>query len=190
MRMPYEPPPNLADLTLDQIAELAEARKLPPVARWDPPKSGDSEMRIAADGRWFHQGGEITRPAMIRAFSSLLKLDDDGRYWLVTPQEKLRIEVDDVPFIAVEVQREGGGRNANLAFRLNTDDLVIAGPNNALVLRNYDGADVPYLHVRNGLWARVSRPLHYELMELAVESDASEPCLWSDGTCFPMVTPA
>ncbi len=188
--MPYEPPPNLAGLSLSEIAQLAATRKLPPVDSWDPSKSGDSEMRIAADGRWFHQGGEIKRPAMVRAFSSLLKCEADGSYWLVTPQEKLRIEVDDVPFIAVEVQHEGDGRAARLAFRLNTDDLVIAGPDNALVMRRYEDSDVPYLHVRHGLWARVSRPLHYELMEMALANDADKPELWSNGACFAMVTPA
>jgi uncharacterized protein len=184
--MPYDAPPNLADLSLAEIAALVAVRKLPPVESWDPQLSGDSEMRITADGRWFHQGGEITRPAMIRAFSSLLRHEYDGSYWLVTPQEKLRIEVDDVPLIAVELQHKGEGREASLAFRLNTDDIVIAGPDNSIMLRPYDGADVPYLHVRSGLWARASRPVHYEMMELALAQNAESPQLWSLGTCFPM----
>jgi uncharacterized protein len=185
--MPYEPPPELASLSLADIAALATARKLPPVSQWDPPKSGDSEMRIAADGRWFHQGGEITRPAMVRAFSTLLRREGDGSYWLVTPQEKLLIKVEDVPFMAVEVQHKGAGRDAGLAFRLNTDDIVIAGPDNNIMLRNYDSVDIPYLHVRSGLWARASRPLHYELIELALAESSDRPQLWSNGICFPMV---
>ena len=108
--MPYEPPPELAGLNLTQIAELIAVRKLPPVGNWHPEHSGDSEMRIAADGRWFHQGGEIKRAAMVRAFSSLLRRDDIG-YWLVTPQEKLSIIVDDAPFIAVELRSEGTGES-------------------------------------------------------------------------------
>ena len=89
--MPYDVPPDLNALTLSQAAELVAARKLPPVSQWSPAVIGDSEMRIAADGRWFHQGGEIRRPAMVRAFASLLLRDDRGRHWLVTPAEKLSL---------------------------------------------------------------------------------------------------
>jgi uncharacterized protein len=184
--MPYDPPPELASLSLTEIAELIAARKLPPVTQWNPEKSGDSEMRIAADGRWYHQDGEITRPAMVRAFSTLLRHDQDG-YWLVTPQEKLSITVEDVPFLAVELQVKGKDRNASLAFRLNSDDIVIAGPDHGILLRHYKGTDVPYIHVREGLWARVSRPVHIEMMELALAIDADKPQLWSEGMCFPMV---
>jgi hypothetical protein len=184
--MPYEPPPHLAELSLSEIVALAASRKLPPVESWNPEKCGDSEMRIAADGRWYHQGGEITRPAMIRAFSSLLQRDSDGGYWLVTPQEKLWIKVDDVPFIAVELQPIGKGPDASIALRLNTDDVVIAGPDHNMILRKFDGIDVPYLHVRQRLWARVSRPVHYELMEMALEQSPENPMLWSSGACFPM----
>ena len=106
--MPYEAP-DLAKLSLSDIAALVATRKLPPVESWEPADIGDSEMRIASDGKWFHQGGEIKRPAMVRAFSSLLRRDADGQYWLVTPQQKLSIMVDDVPFIAVELQSEGEG---------------------------------------------------------------------------------
>lgn len=180
MIVPYEPPPALSDLDLSQIAELVAQRKLPPVESWNPAKSGDSEIRIAADGRWFHQGGEITRPAMVRAFSTLLRIEADGTYWLVTPQEKLSIVVDDVPFIAVEAQF----REASIAFRLNTDDLVVAGPENRIETRLYDGVPVPYLHVRAGLWARCSRPVYYELAEHALNANPENPGLWSEGGFF------
>lgn len=178
--MPYDPPPALRDLDLAQIAELAAQQKLPPVESWNPEKSGNSEMRIAADGRWFHQGGEIRRPAMVRAFSTLLRIEPDTSYWLVTPQEKLSIEVEDVPFIAVEAQF----RAASIAFRLNTDDLVIAGASHPIEIRPYEGAQVPYVLVRNGLWARCSRPVYYELAEQALASDAEKPGLWSEGVFF------
>lgn len=177
--MPYEPPPELAGLSLAQIAELVAARKLPPVTSWTPDRSGDSEMRITADGRWFHQGGEITRPAMIRAFSGLLRRDANDSYWLVTPQEKLSIEVEDVPFTAVEMQSEGAGEARNLAFRLNSDDLVIAGPDHAIEAR-----PLPYLHVRDGLWARIARPVYYELAEAALAEGNNPPGLWSNGAFF------
>ncbi|MEQ1550435.1 DUF1285 domain-containing protein [Sphingorhabdus sp.] len=178
--MPYEPPPALGDLDLAEIAELVAQRKLPPVESWNPAKSGDSEMRIAADGRWFHQGGEITRPAMVRAFSSLLRVEAGGNYWLVTPQEKLSIAVDDVPFIAVDAQIH----DASIAFRLNTDDLVVAGPENRIETRLYEGVPVPYLHVRAGLWARCSRPVYYELAEHALNADPEMLGLWSEGMFF------
>lgn len=185
--MPYEVPPDLSGLNLVQIAELVANRKLPPVEQWTPEKSGESEMRIAADGRWYHQGGLISRPAMVRAFSSLLRREKSGEYWLVTPHEKLRIDVEDVPFLAVEATSEGSGQAAQLAFRLNSDDLVIAGSDHPIELRVFDGSEVPYLYVRNGLWARVSRPLYYDLAERALATDPARPGLWSGGLFFPLV---
>lgn len=176
--MPYDAP-DLSKLSLGEIAELAAARKLPPVANWSPERSGHSEMRIASDGRWFHQGGEITRPAMVRAFSTLLRRDADDSHWLVTPQEKLSIEVEDAPFIAVELRSEGEGKRRRLAFRLNTDDLVIAGADHAIELR-----PLPYLHVRDGLWAKLARPVYYEMAELALDEGADPPGLWSEGQFF------
>lgn len=177
--MPYDAP-DLAKLTLAEIAELVAARKLPPVESWQPEHSGDSEMRIAADGKWYHQGGEITRPAMVRAFSSLLRREEDGTHWLVTPQQKLSIEVEDAPFIAVEMQNEGSGTARTLAFRLNSDDLVVAGPQHRLELRN----GLPYLHVRAGLWAKLARPVYYELAELALEENPDAPNIWSNSAEF------
>lgn len=179
--MPYDAP-DLSKLSLTDIAELVAARKLPPVCDWDPQNSSDSKMTIMADGRWFHDGGEITRAAMIRAFSSLLRRDADGSYWLVTPYEKQSIEVEDAPFVAVELRSEGEGKDRTLAFRLNTDDLVVAGSDHAIELRG-DNA-LPYLHVRDGLWARLARPVYYELAELALEESPDAPSLWSNGVQF------
>ena len=181
--MPYEPPPELASLSLNDIAGLVADRKLPPVTQWHPEKSGDSEMRIAADGRWFHQNGEIRRPAMVRAFSSLLRRDDDGSFWLVTPHERLSIIVEDAPFIAVELRNEGEGEQRQLAFRLNSDDLVIAGAKHKLEFR-----PLPYIHVRDGLWAKLARPVYYELAELALAEDNDPLGLWSTGSFFPIGT--
>ena len=161
--MPYEPPPELAALTLAQIADLAAARKLPPVDQWEPQATSDSLMTIKPDGRWFHAGGEIKRPAMIRAFASLLRRDADGQHWLVTPHEKQSIVVDDAAFVAIDVVRQG----AALVFRLNTDDDVVAGPDHPLFARGT--ADLPaiYLAVRHGTEARVSRSTWLQLVELA-----------------------
>ncbi len=183
--MPYDAP-NFAKLGLNDIADLVAARKLPPVESWQPADIGDSEMRIAADGKWYHQGGEITRPAMIRAFSSLLRRDPDGAHWLVTPQQKLSITVDDAPFIAVEMQSEGGGQDRTIAFRLNSDDLVVADDDHPIELRDA----LPYLHVRAELWAKLARPVYYELVELAVAENADTPCIWSKGRRFDLAAPA
>lgn len=158
--MPYEPPPELASLSLGEIAALVAARKLPPVEQWTPQREGKSHMRIAADGRWFHNGGEITRAAMVRAFASLLWRDEAGMHWLVTPHEKLGIEVEDAAFVAIDVARQGDA----LAFRLNTDDLVIAGPEHPLIPR---GETALYLAVRHGAEARVNRSTWLQLAELA-----------------------
>lgn len=179
--MPYNPPPELATLDLASIAQLVAERKLPPVDQWHPTKTGDSEMHIKADGRWFYQGGEIRRPAMVRAFSSLLRREVDGSYHLVTPQERLSITVEDAPFIAVECQREGEGPKSTLAFRLNTDDLVIAGPEHRIEARPF-----PYLHVRGNLWAKFSRPVYYELAEIALEENPDAPGIWSSAVFFPL----
>lgn len=179
--MPYEPPPELAGLSLAEIAELVAARKLPPVDQWSPERSGDSLMRIAADGRWFHDGGEITRPAMVRAFASLLLKGEDGQHWLVTPQEKLSIEVEDAAFIAIDVKREGDA----LAFRLNTDDLVIAGPDHPI--RASGDPDVPaiYLGVRHGTESRLNRSTYAQLIDIALEN--GDLSVTSQGITFSLV---
>jgi len=176
------PPSDIAGLTLAEIAQAAAERRLPPVAQWDPPHCGDSAMRIARDGTWFHQGEPIGRPAMVRLFASLLRREPDGRHVLVTPVEKLDIAVEDAPFVAIEAKSEGKGRDRHLAFRLNTDEPIIAGPDHAL--RMIDGR--PYLTVRAGLEAALARPVYYELAELALDEGADPPGLWSNGVFFPL----
>jgi hypothetical protein len=163
--MPYEPPPYLAELTLAEIAEQVAARKLPPVEGWAPQKHGDSRMRIAADGTWYHDGSPIKRDAMVRAFSGLLTRDADGSHHLVSPFEKLSIEVEDAPFVATDCAVRDGG----LAFRLNTDELVIAGPEHPL--RAAGDAETPalYIHVRRGCEARLNRSTYAQLAEIALE---------------------
>ena len=161
--MPYEPVPDLASLSLAQIAELNDARKLPPVEQWNPAHSGDSWMVIKADGRWFHDGGEIRRPAMIRAFAGLLRRDEQGQHWLVTPHEKQSIEVEDAAFIATDVSPAEGA----LAFRLNTDEIVLAGPDNPLTAHGDAETPALYLAVRHGTEARINRSTWLQLVELA-----------------------
>lgn len=165
--MPYVSPPDLAGLTLAQIAEQVAQRKLPPVESWNPQKTTDSLMRIAADGSWFHDGGPITRQAMVRAFSSLLTRDDSGQHWLVTPFEKASIEVEDAAFIATDVVRTENG----LAFRLNTDELVVAGPDNPLIARGNAETPAIYLAVRRGLEARLNRSTYQQLAEISLQEN-------------------
>lgn len=178
--------PDLSGLSLAEIARLAEEAKLPPVASWNPSHCGDSEMRIARDGTWFHQGSPIGRPAMVKLFSTILRREPDGGYVLVTPVEKLDIEVEDAPFVAVEVKSEGAGEQRRLAFRLNTGDLVVAGSDRPLRFEPKEDGPHPYLLVREGLEALVARPVYYELAEAALEEGANPPGLWSDGVFFPV----
>lgn len=181
-----ELPEDLSRLSLAEIAQMAADRKLPPVESWQPERTGDSAMRIARDGRWFHEGSPIERPNMVRLFSTILRREPDGSHVLVTPAEKLSIAVEDAPFLAVEVKSEGQGRGRRLAFRLNTGDMVIAGPEHPLRFDEQDGEPAPYLAVRGGMDARISRAPYYELAELALEEGATPPGLWSDGQFFAM----
>jgi hypothetical protein len=184
--MPMPPPPDdLAGLSLAEIARLAEERKLPPVEQWNPGHCGDSEMRIARDGTWYHQGSPIGRPAMVRLFSTILRREPDGRFVLVTPVEKLDIAVEDAPFVAVELKAGGECEAAALAFRLNTGDVVVAGPGNPLRFGDGPEGPHPYLLVRGGLEALIARPVYYELAELAL-AGGEPPGLWSGGAFFPM----
>ena len=178
--MPYEPPPYLAELSLAEIANQVEQRKLPPVESWDPQKLGDSFMRIAGDGTWYHEGDPIRRPAMVRAFSGLLTRDDAGQHWLVTPFEKLTIEVEDAAFIAVDCVAKDG----DLAFRLSTDDLVVAGPDNQLRIAGDPDTPAIYLHVRRGLEARLNRSTYTQLAEIALETGGDDWIVSSQGTLF------
>jgi uncharacterized protein len=183
--MPMDAAPDLSTMTLTQVAQALAEKRLPPVDKWNPAHCGDSDMRIARDGTWFHQGSPIGREAMVRLFSTILRLEA-GKYVLVTPGEKLDIDVEDTPFIAVEVKSEGTGKERRLAFRLNTGDLVVAGPANALRFAETPEGPTPYLHVRGQMDARVARTVYYELANLALDEDADPPGLWSDGAFFAM----
>ena len=182
MPMPA-PPPDLSGLSLADIARLVEDKKLPPVERWTPERCGDSEMRIARDGSWFHQGRPITRPAMVRLFSTILRREPDGGFVLVTPIEKLDIAVEDTPFVAVELKSEGEKKKRSLAFRLNTGELVVAGSEHRLRFETDADGPHPILEVRRGLDALIARSLYYELVELALAEANAPPGLWSGG-CF------
>jgi uncharacterized protein len=160
---------------LDGIAHDArrEARKgPPPVHLWNPPFCGHLDMRIAADGTWFYLKTPIGRPALVKLFASVLKREGD-EYFLVTPVEKCGITVDDAPFLAVELRIEDGPAGHILHFRTNVDDWVTCGPGHALRFEPEQdtGGLKPYLHVRRDLWAKVTRALFYDLVELGEERD-------------------
>lgn len=162
--MPYTPPPELAGLSLAQIAEAVAQRRLPPVEQWSPDNCGESHMRIAADGTWYHEGAPITRPAMVRAFAGLLTREGEHSHFLVTPYQKLAIEVEDACFIATDVSEVEG----DLAFRLNTDELVLAGPDNPIRAAGDAEAPALYLHVRRGCEARLNRSTYEQLAQIAL----------------------
>ncbi|KUR70109.1 hypothetical protein AQZ52_14675 [Novosphingobium fuchskuhlense] len=187
--MPYEPPAELAALTLAELAEAVAARRLPAVDTWSPARTGTSHMRIAADGTWFHEGGRITRPAMVRAFSSLLTRDAAGQHWLVTPAEKLAIEVEDAAFIATDLEvRADSAGSPVIALRLNTDDVVLAGPDHPLIARGT--AEVPafYLAVRHGTEARLNRSTYGQLIDHALAvSPPDALAVESLGASFPLL---
>jgi len=140
-----------------------------------PNDRGDLEMRIARDGTWFYLGSPIDRPALVKLFASVLRREADGRYWLVTPAERGLIQVEDVPFLAVAVTVEGEGRDQQLIFRTNLDEFVTAGPDNPLRVETAaSGEPAPYILVRDGLEARLARPVFYELVELGTEEPIGE----------------
>lgn len=179
--MPYEPPPELGNLSLEELAELVAARKLPPLDQWHPEHSGDSEMRIAADGRWYHCGGEITRPAMVRAFATLLTRDDQGQHWLVTPHERLAITVEDAPLVAIDVRQVDN----SLTFRLNTDEVLVAGPEHPLHATGDPETPALYLAVRHGIDARLNRSTYLQLAEIALVG--GNMTVTSQGAVFPLL---
>jgi hypothetical protein len=166
-----------------------------PVDEWNPPDCGDIDMRIDVDGRWSYCGTPIGRDTMVRLFASLLRREPDGRTVLVTPAEKCGIRVDDVPFVAVEMRAEGDGRDQRLIFRTNVDDVVVVDDRHPLrfVVDPDDEGLKPYVMVRGGLEARLTRPVLYDLVALGDEAPvAGEPYfgVWSSGRFWPIMTVA
>jgi len=184
-------PKSFAQLAPVEAAELLAARKLPPVESWHPARTGDSAMEIRADGSWYHEGGRINRPAMVKLFSTILRREPDGGHVLVTPAEKLAIAVEDTAFRAGEMKSEGDGAARTLLFRLDSDDLVMAGADHPLSFGGDPDHPDPRLHVRgaigNGLEARIDRALYYEIVEMALAEGGDPPAIWSNGACFPLV---
>ncbi len=193
-----QPPPGLAGVVAaasaaqpDNMADNAagKTRGPSPVHLWNPAHCGEIDIRIRKDGLWFHEGSPIGREALVRLFSSVLRKDPDG-FHLVTPVEKMKITVEDAPFLAVRVDQEGN----DLRFLTNVGDEVVAGPDHQLRVETdpETGEPAPYLHVRRGLEARLRRPVFYELVELAKVRETPEGpqlAVQSGGLWFPLGLP-
>lgn len=179
------PPIDLQGISLAELQGLLDERRLPPVDQWNPQHCGHSGMRIALDGTWYHQGEPIRRPAMVRLFSTVLRREPDGSHVLVTPAEKLDIDVDCTAFRAVAMSREGSGRDQRIAFQLDSGDAVILGPDHPLRIVETEAGPTPRIGVRHGLEAELTRAVYYELAELALASDPPTG-VWSDGAFFPL----
>jgi uncharacterized protein len=177
-------PSDLSQLSLSEIAQMAADQRLPPVEQWNPPLTGDSKMRIARDGRWYHEGTLITRETMVRLFASILRKEPDGTYVVVTPVEKQTVDVEDAPFVAVEAKTSGTGVDRVIAFRLNTGDLITVDHLHPIHVAQRDGEPAPYVAARGGMDALVARAVYYELANLALDEGASPIGLWSSGTYF------
>lgn len=182
--MPY-PAPTPAVLA----TQLGTHLSLPPVDRWNPPLLGDMDLRIARDGAWHHEGTLIQRENLVRLFASILRRDEDGQYYLVTPVEKWRIRVDDAPFLAIRLDATGSGPNQLLSFTTNMGDLVVAGPDHPLTVEYQIpcGEPSPYIHIRGRLRALLSRAVFVELAELGEERLITGERIygvWSQGQFF------
>ena len=153
------------------LGAIPRGKGPPPIERWNPAYCGEIDLRIAADGTWFYNGTPIGRPALVRLFASILRKDPE-RHVLVTPVERVGIVVEDAPFQAVEMAVEGDGAARRIAFRTNVDDLVQVGDANPLRFERDPGGGIkPYVLVRGGLWAQVTRALTYDLVDMGEERE-------------------
>ena len=171
-------------------AKAAGKKGPPPVHLWNPPYCGEIDMRIRQDGVWLYQNSPIGRLPLVKLFASVMKREGD-RYFLVTPVEKVGITVEDAPFLAVEMEMRGEGPERALRFRTNVDDWVSCDAEHGLRFETEadTGGLKPYLHVRAGLWAKVTRALFYDLVELGEERDVDGARMFgvsSGGAFFPL----
>jgi hypothetical protein len=184
--MPERRPPieafgqSLAELT----AAIAARGGPPPVDRWDPPLCGHSAMRIARDGTWYHEERPINRPAMVRLFATVLRREPDGSHVLVTPAEKLTIDVEATAFRATQMSMSGEGETRRIGVTLDSGDGLFIGPDHPLSVVDTDQGPSPRIAVRFGLEAEIVRPLYYELAEIALAEGYDPPGVWSDGMFF------
>ncbi|MEQ8783456.1 MAG: DUF1285 domain-containing protein [Roseibium album] len=170
------------DTLFDTLEALQADRKLPPVDQWHPDRHGRIDIRIARDGTWYHEGTPIRRSALVKLFSTVLRRDPDG-FCLVTPAEKLTIEVEDAPFVAVNMEVRGSGAATDLLFTTNVGDHVVASARHPLRVDEDDGEPRPYVLVRPGLEALINRAVFYRLVDLA-RPDGRELVVHSRGERF------
>jgi hypothetical protein len=176
---------------LESLLRAQQGKGPAPVEKWNPPYCGDIGMKIRADGVWFYQGSPIGRLPLVKLFAGVLRKDADGKHYLVTPAEKVDVDVEDAPFLAVEMEVRGSGREQTLVFRTNVDDIVTVGPEHPLrfAVEAASQGLKPYILVRGRLEALVTRALYYDLVEMAVteNGDGTQRLgLWSGGTFFSM----
>lgn len=157
-----------------ELAGRIKTKGPAPVHLWDPPFCGELDMRIAKDGTWYHQGNPIRRPAMVQLFASILRLDSDGEHYLVTPIEKVRIQVEDCPFIIIAMETEGSGSSQNLQFETNTGEVFTAGAKHRICFETNELTAEPHpiVHVRSGLNGLINRAVFYRLVELLEQKAA------------------
>lgn len=162
-------------------------KKLPPVSQWNPTRSGRIDMRIGRDGHWYYQGSVIPRQSMVALFASVLRKEGDD-FFLVTPQEKLQITVDDAPFTALNMEVSGQGQAQQLLFTTNADDHVLIDAGHRLWVEQHNRQPAPYIHVRDQLCGLILRPVFYRLVQLAVPdaTGGEQMGVWSCGEFFPI----
>lgn len=161
-------PVNLKGIETIYSFSKSNKKSLPPIEKWNPPFCGDIDMTISKSGKWYYMGSEIKRPAMVKLFSGILRLESDNSYYLVTPVEKVRIQVEDAPFVAVAVTKEQSEGINTLTFRTNLNDEIVLSKENPLSIEiKKNDEPSPYITVRNNLRALISRSVFYELVDLA-----------------------
>ena len=160
----------------------------PPVDKWNPVYCGEAGLEILRDGTWRHEGTRITRESLVKLFASILRKDEDGETYLVTPVEKIRVHVEDAPFVAIRVDKHGSGRDQTLLFTTNVGDVIAAGPDKPVRVSYEGGEPRPYVLVRGRLEARVLRAPFYELVEWAEPRDGKLG-VWSGGAWFELGAP-
>ncbi|MEO6360039.1 MAG: DUF1285 domain-containing protein [Sphingomicrobium sp.] len=184
---PGRPPIELRGLDFAELQRLADEQILPPVEHWNPPNCGHSGMRITRDGTWMHEGRPIERAAMVHLFATILRREPDGSHVLVTPVEKLVIDVESTAFRVIEMSSEGDHRDRRIAFRLDSGEILILDREHPLRLASNGSG--PRILVRHGLEAEIARPVYYELAELAIAEDHDPLGIWSAGAFFALSEP-
>ena len=161
-------PVNLKGIETIYSFSKSNKKSLPPIEKWNPPFCGDIDMKISKSGKWYYMGSEIKRPAMVKLFSGILRLESDNSYYLVTPVEKVRIQVEDAPFVAVAITKEQSEGMKTVTFRTNLNDEIVLSKENPLSIEiKKNDEPSPYITVRNNLRALISRSVFYELVDLA-----------------------